>query len=310
MNAYTVVDVTPDTVEWEAERRSSVGASEVAAVLGLSPYGTPLDVYKSKHGHDRQFDPLLSFVGHASEIVIEKWVSEYAGLNVVLKPSFMARSREWPFLHASFDRVSEGPFTTWQFKTASQYASHHWDEGIPTDYRVQVQAEMAVAGTERAAVVVWIGGREFRLFWERRDDKFIRETLAPRVGVFWDDVQAGRAPLPSTPAELNEVPVEPGKTLEADDTVMEAIARRAVLLSDAKAQEAEADQLKVAIGNWLGDADTITRDGRTVLTFRYQKGRTLFNAKRFREDNPDLAAHYMDQGAGFRVMRTMKGALE
>lgn len=303
---YEVVKVTPDTDEWLEERRKSVGASEVAAVMGLSAYGvTPLDVYKSKHGVDREFDPVLGFIGHASEPIIHEWVERFSGLNVTLQPGFMARSVEHPFLHASFDRVGDG-FKA-QFKTAHHYAGHHWDEGIPTDIRVQVQAEMAVSGDPRALVVVWIGGREFRHYWEPRDDKFISEHLIPAVEQFWrGNVTAGVAPEPSTVAELNEIPVEPGKSLEADDTVLEAIDRRAVLLSDAQSMTEEADALKVAIGQWLGDADTITKDGRNVLTYRYQKGRSGFDQKSFREVHPDLYNEFVTQGKPFRVMRTIK----
>ena len=116
--------------------------------------------------------------------------------DVTLQPGFMARSVEHPYLHASFDRVSTAPFLTWQFKTAHHYTGCHWDEGIPTDIRVQVQAEMAVAGTSRAAVVVWIGGREFRLFWEPRDDRFIDEHLIPTVRDFWDTNVRAQVPPP------------------------------------------------------------------------------------------------------------------
>lgn len=304
---FTRVEVEPDTLEWEQERRSSVGASEVAAVLGLSPYSTALDVYKHKHGVDREFDPLLSFIGHESEAIIAKWVERYSGLDVRMDPAFMARSAEWPFLHASFDRVSSGPFTTWQFKTAHHYTGHKWDEGIPTDIRVQVQAEMAVAGTQRAAVVVWIGGREFRLFWEPRDDRFIREHMIPALTEFWDGVQAGSAPMPSTLAEnAEQFPTISGKEIEASDAALEAIERRAVLLSDIQEQKAEADALQLVVANYMGDADSLTHEGRKVLTYKTQAGRASFDGKKFREEHPDLAAEYTKQGAPFRVMRTVK----
>lgn len=308
MSGYTTVNVTPDTPEWERERRKSVGASEVAAVMGLSPYGvTALDIYKHKLGVDRPFDPLLGWIGHQSEPIIEGWVHEFSGIDVQLQPGFMARSVDHPYLHASFDRVSPQPFCTWQFKTAHHYAGHHWDEGVPTDIRVQVQAEMAVAGTPRAAVVVWIGGREFRLFWEPRDDRFINEHLIPTVRDFWDaNVRAHVPPQPSTLAELNEVYITQEVQVEANDDALEAVERRAVLLSDIEAQQAEADALKLAIGNYMGTADTLTHNGRKVLTFKTQKGRQSFDAAALKRDHPDIALAYTSQGSPFRVMRTVK----
>ncbi|MEO2134642.1 lambda-exonuclease family protein [Microbacterium sp.] len=308
MTAYTVVKVTPDTPEWERERRNSVGASEVAAIMGLSSYGnTALDVYKHKLGIDRPFDPLLAWIGHQSEPIIEAWLREFSGLDLDIHPGFMARSVEHPYLHASFDRVCPRPFTPIQMKTAHHYSGHHWDEGIPTDIRVQVQAEMAVSGASRALVVVWIGGREFRLFWEPRDDRFINEHLIPTVRDFWDaNVRARVPPQPSTLAELNEVYITQEVAVEASDSALEAVERRAVLLSDIESMQAEADALKLAIGNYMGPADTLTHHGRKVLTFKTQKGRQSFDKRGFEADHPDLVAAYTTQGAPFRVMRTVK----
>ena len=301
---YERVNVTPDTPQWAAERRNSVGASEVAAVMGLSAYGvTPLDVYKHKHGVDRPFDPVLSFIGHESEPIIEKWVHAFSGLDVDLQPGFMARSVEHPYLHASFDRVAQNPFTTFQFKTAHHYAGHHWDEGIPTDIRVQVQAEMAVAGTARAAVVVWIGGREFRLFWEPRDDRFINEHMLPAVQQFWDgNVRAQVPPPVSTVAEVNALPTEAVET-ELSVEAFDVLERITVLNSDIDAQTKERDALKVALAQYTGTADTLTYRGEKVATWRQQKGRVGFDKEGLRADHPNLIAKYTTQGAPFRVLR-------
>lgn len=305
---YQIVDVTPDTPEWLQERRSSVGASEVAAVMGLSPYNTPLDIYKSKSGIDREFDPLLSFIGHESEHIIHKWVEAWSGVQVQLEPAFMARSTTYPFLHASFDRVSHDPFVTWQFKTAHQYTGHKWDEGIPTDIRVQVQAEMLVAGTRRAAVVVWIGGREFRLFWEDRDDRFIEEHMVPALTKFWTDYEAGIAPPPSTPGELAEAWPSDAASMDAPEVALEWIEKRAFLLASAKEMTEEADAIKQALGEYMLDAgvDTFYHDGRKLLTYKKQKGRESFDTAALKRDRPELVAEYTKQGADFLVMRTYK----
>lgn len=303
MSAFIRVDVTPDTPAWAEERRLSVGASEVAAIMGLSPYDTALDVYLHKQGVDKHFDPVLSYSGHASETVVEGWIREFSGLNIDPLPGFMARSTEWPFLHASFDRVTEGPFLTIQIKTAAQYAGHHWDEGIPTSIRVQVQTEMAVAGTPRALVVVWIGGREYRTYWEARDDRFILEHLIPTVQQFWDgNVRAGVPPLPSTLAEVNAIETVVSE-LELSGEAFDILERITVLNSDIQTQSAERDALKVALGQYVGAADTLTFEGRKVATWKSQKGRMGFDKAGFAAEHPDLLAEFTVQGAPFRVLR-------
>ena len=307
-STYRIIDVQPDTDEWLLERRKSIGASEIAAVMGMSPYSTALDVYKSKSGVDKHFDPLLSFIGHESEAIIAKWVEEFSGVPVKLEPAFMARSVEYPFLHASFDRVSSDPFTTWQFKTAHQYTGHKWDEGIPTDIRVQVQAEMLVAGTDRAAVVVWIGGREFRLFWEMRDNKFIGEHMIPQLTQFWADLQAGVAPPPSNVAEMAEAWHDSGEEMEATEEMQEIIEQRAFLLASAKEMEEDANKLRDRLGQRMLEANVekLTVGGKTLLTYKRQLGRASFDQKRLREERPDIAAEYTTQGAPYMVMRTYK----
>lgn len=306
---YVVVNVTPDTDEWLEERRKSVGASEVPAVMNMSAYGnTPLDVYKSKKGVDREFDPILAFIGHASEPIMHRWVEEHSGLNLSLYPGFMARSVEHPFLHASFDRVAEDG-TKVQMKTAGQYAGHSWDEGVPTDIRVQVQAEMAVSGDARELVVVWIGGREFRYYWEPRDDRFINEHLIPTVGAFWNgNVALDNPPEPSTVAEVAEVWPTGMEPMEAPDELMERIEQRAFLLATAKEAEADAETIKVELGQFMlaNGVDTFTREGRKVLTFKKQSGRVGFDAASLKRDHPELVAEYTTQGADFMVMRTYK----
>lgn len=306
---YTIVNVEPDTPEWLEERRKSVGASECPAVMGMSTYGqTPLDIYKAKHGLDREFDPVLGFIGHASEPIMHEWVERFSGLNLKLLPGFMARSVEYPFLHATFDRVTEDGVKV-QMKTAHQYTGHHWDEGVPTDIRVQVQAELAVSGDARALVVVWIGGREFRHYWEPRDERFIREYLLPTVGAFWNgNVALGVPPEPSTVAEIAELWPTGAEPMEVTDELMERIEQRAFLLATAKEAEEDAEKIRVALGQFMAEnaVDTFTKGGKTVLTFKKQNGRTGFDAAALKRDHPDLAAEYTTQGAPFMVMRTYK----
>jgi putative phage-type endonuclease len=303
---FTIVEVTPDTLEWEEERRRSVGASEAAAVMGMSSYGnTALDIYRQKHGIDRAFDPLLAWIGHQSEPIMHAWVEDFSGLGLTLLPGFMARSVEHPFLHATFDRCTTSGLKI-QMKTAHHYTGHHWDDGIPTDIRVQVQAEMAVSGDPRELVVVWIGGREFRYFWEARDDRFIDEYLIPQLHAFWHgNVLAGVAPDPSTMREVNEVLTDQ-RPVDLSDTAFDLLEEITVLNSDIQSMTEERDAKKVALAQYVGPADTLLHRGRKVATWRSQKGRVGFDKAGFAAEHPDLLAAFTTVGAPFRVLRRTK----
>lgn len=304
MVSYTIVDVTPDTDEWLQERRASIGASEVAAVMGLSQWATPLDVYQSKHGVDKPFDPLIALLGHEAERTLSRWLVELSGLNPDLSPGFMARSVEHPFIHATPDRMwGDVPV---QIKTAHEFTAHKWDEGIPIEYRVQVQTEMLVLGAPRALLVVQIGARDVRAIWETRDDRFIEDHLVPTVAEFWGRVESHEPPPPSTVAEIAAAYPSEAIELELSDEAFEVLERITVLNSDIQAQEAERDALKVALAAYVETADTLFHGGQKVATWKSQKGRAGFDQKRFREDHPDLAAEYTTQGAPFKVLRSVK----
>ena len=301
MSGYVVVNVVPDTSEWIEERRRSVGASEVAAVMGLSKWTTPLDVYRSKHGIDKPFDPLLALVGHMDEAVMHRWLVELSGLNPDLSPGFMARSTEHPFIHATPDRMwGDIPV---QLKTAHEFTAHKWDEGIPTEYRVQVQTEMLVTGAARALLVVRIGARDFRAIWEPRDDRFIDEHLIPTVREFWDtNVRAQVPPPVSSIAEVNALPTYTVET-ELSSEAFDVLERITVLNSDIDAQSKERDALKVVLAQYTGTADTLTFEGRKVATWRQQKGRKGLDREGLAAEHPDIIAKFTVTGQPFRVLR-------
>lgn len=303
---YTIVDVTPDTPEWEQERRNSIGASDVPAILGLSPWGTPLSVYRAKMGVPDDFDPELAFIGHEEERTMENWILKFRTADIPrVLPPFMARSREYPWLHASFDRLAdhEGLLAPIQMKTAHQYTGKDWENGIPLVVQAQIQAEILVLDAPFGWAVVFVGGRKFYLRRVERDDKFINEYLLPETERFWTEhVQAGVAPEPSTFAEVAEVwPSEPGTSIPGSELVLEAADRRAVLLSDAKALKDEADALTLAIAQYMQTAEVLTDPtGAPVLSYKTQQGRrTVTDLDALEQAHPE----FVKRGAPFKVMR-------
>jgi putative phage-type endonuclease len=320
MRPFTRVDVTSDTPEWEAERMHSVGASEVPAIMGLSPYGgTATSTYRAKKGIGKPFDPVLGFIGHASEAIIHQWVIQFAADSYPeyrdhfagLRRGFMARSRSHPWVHASFDRVSytDKELVTWQFKTAHQYVGHHWEEGVPVDVEAQVQTEIFVAGTSYAFVVVWIGGREFKLYRIERNTEWIEGEMLPAVTSFWhDNVLANVEPLPMTRAEVAEryASGEKGSRVKGSTAVLEAVDQRAVLLADKKLIDAELEPLDVAIGNYMQGIDTLLdKHDQPVLTYRSQSGRRSVDLAKLENDYPDVFPHVVKTGDNFMVLRTV-----
>lgn len=315
---YTRVNVVPDTPEWEAARLESVGASEVPAILGLSPYEgqTPRAVYRAKKGAANTFDPLMSFVGHGSEDIIAQWVSRFAAADYPewadiirpLGPGFMARSNNAPWLHASFDRTStyDGAMIPWQFKTAHQFTSHKWDEGVPVEVEAQVLTEVYVAGAPFGFAVVWIGGRTFRMFRIDRNDEWYENHLIPKTADFWQHVIDGIEPDPITKAEIAEAYPSRASVIEGLPEVFDWVDQRDVLLADKKAIEAELDPIEVGIGAYMQEHDTLTRDGHPILTYKSQSGRRSVDYATLYAEWPAAYAATVENGRPFKVFRRVK----
>jgi putative phage-type endonuclease len=304
---FVRVDVTPDTPTWEEERRHTLGASEVPAVLGVSPYATPLDIYQAKFGVERTFDPELSFIGHAEELTVGRWVRRFHPELGLLRRGFMARSTETPWLHASFDRfvVRRGAWAPVQIKTAHQYAGGDWADEVPLPVRVQVQAELHVYGAPYGWAVGFVGGRRFHLHRIDRDDEFIRDVLIPETRAFWDGhVRAEIPPAPSTPAEAvrrwSGDPDHP--PVIADAELLQILADYDAARHAAKSYEAGAEEYALALMKRLGDAtELVDEHGRTLLTWRPRAGSRRFDTTRFREEHPELATEYTTTGAPTRT---------
>lgn len=284
MSAFERVDVVPDTHAWEQERRASIGASEVPAILGLSPHATPLDIYRGKYGAGRDIDPELAFIGHAEEVVIGRWLRKFRPELGVIRRGFMARSLEAPWLHASIDRfvVKRGTWIPVQMKTAHQYAADQWEDDVPLAVQAQIQAELFVLGAPYGWAVAFVGGRRFHLHRIDPDPAFVAEILLPQTRTFWfDHVAAGIPPEPSTSAEAVSLwPGGEGEVIADAETLRlweDLLSAQSV---ERRAAE-RADELKLALQIQMRDAETLVGPmGDVLATWRPTPGSTYTTTRK------------------------------
>ena len=205
----------PGSTEWLAARRNGVGASEVAALLGLPCYGkrTQLDVWLSKMGkanEERTQDETgWSTSGRFAEpMIADRYQHERiaAGENIVLAPSATEVDGVLPYLFATPDRdvfaVMDGlehpsspecntrvQLRTLEIKNRNEFVRDQWGaagtDEIPLDVLAQVQTQLGVTGMGEAHVAVLIGGWDFRIMRVEADPGFHALTREA-VQVFWE----------------------------------------------------------------------------------------------------------------------------
>lgn len=293
-----------DSPEWHEARRTSLGASEIAAVLGLSPWQSPLSVYMAKMGVRNQIPEDLAYFGRALEEPIAQWIKDKRPEVPPLKPGFSARNAEYPWLSASPDRVADdaGLLLPIELKTSSAFSRDSWADGVPDYYAVQVQTQLLVLGAPYGWLAVLHGGNDPELY-RIEADPIVQEQIVRITGEFWrDHVLAEVPPEPTTTAEAVELwPGDPEVTVEGDERLYELWGTYGLMQAEAVELGRQLDSIKLELQKAMQDAVALTYQGRELFTWRPRAGSRRLDAKALQADHPDIFATYYKAGEPTRV---------
>lgn len=285
---------------WLEERRKGIGGSDVAAIMGLSPWKTAYQVYreKRKEVEDWSGNELTDW-GKRMEPAIRQWYSDTTGRDVRLPDKIMYHPQH-PFMLASLDGFTDDGRIV-EIKTAR--SGKNWGEPetnqIPDYYAVQVHHYMTITGFQVADVPVSIAGGHPALYVVEAD-KEISEMIIEACAKFWERVQAGNPPDPVTYADavarFGNLRAE--GAIVADDNVIRAVevikGTRAQIKELEEHEEAWKARLIIALGD-AGDT-LIDSAGNTLLTYKLTSGRKTFDSKAFQKDQPNLYQKYLKTG--------------
>lgn len=171
----------PGSESWHAARANGIGGSEIAAVLGLSPYESRFSLWHRKQG-------LIAPVEESEEMywgkvhepgICARFAKEHPDLDITAAPTYRHPDRPWqianPDRHAGPDLL--------EAKT-SRDAEGWGEEGtdqIPVHYRAQCLWYMDVTGARRCWVAVLIAGSEYREYvveYDADEAAFMRTAAA------------------------------------------------------------------------------------------------------------------------------------
>jgi len=299
MNTSTQSILDTTRAEWLQERRRGIGGSDVAAILGLSSWRTPLDVYLDKTGQrvDRDEDNPAMYWGRTLEPVIRQHYADTTGRNVI-QPNGILIHPEHAFMFANVDGVTEDGrvFEAKTARTASGWGEAGSDD-VPDAYALQVQHYMAVTGLPVADIAVLIGGSDFRVYHVEADPD-LQADMIMEESEFWQHVIEQRPPEPVSFAEVVQRWGKSGRTgnVMATPDAEAAWKKLVKLRADNKINAEFEDELKAVICKALGDqGDTlITSTGTVLATWKQSKPAMRLNVARLTEDHPDLVAQYRE----------------
>lgn len=174
---------------WLEARKKGIGASEVAAILGLSPWSSPIQVWARKKGFaEEPADNLRFKVGRKLEGPIAELYAERCKVQLEKPNPALLIHPDVPLVGTP-DRFVVNQDIGVEIKTADVSQAHLWGEDgtdqIPQFYLTQVAAYLALTGWEAWDVAVLIGLSDFRVFRIVRDIE-VQEYILESVKIWWD----------------------------------------------------------------------------------------------------------------------------
>ena len=190
---------------WHTWRAQGVGGSEIGALLGLSKFQSPLELFLRKIGEDvypfdgnvftkagQHDEDLLRFRAQYFEVggdTMKMWENIEAGKKVRNTKAypFMVFSKDYPYLFANVDGKCyerNGEKLLLEIKTTSSYASRNYIGGLNPTYLCQVQLYMMILGLDKALIFQRVDGIEYEMYEIPADDEF-QQTILDKATEFW-----------------------------------------------------------------------------------------------------------------------------
>ena len=262
--------------EFLADRMTGIGGSDVAAILGLSKWRTPYQVWEEKTGRKKSDkDSEILHFGNVLEQVVADEFSARRGVKVQRRNQ-MIRSTDHPELVANIDRYIVGGGVL-ECKTADKFTRHLWGDSasddVPEYYLTQVQHYMHVTGWHDGYLAVLIGGNEYRDY-EIPYDAELAEYCAARCVEFWNNYVVKDVPPPLTASDdlTNAFQWVSGSTITATPEIETLVKKIKELKAAKKEAETLEAELSAQVKIFIGENETLfSRDGEKLATWKKNK---------------------------------------
>lgn len=141
----------------------TVGGSDVAAIFGLSPWTTPLELWMQKKGRMKAKPKPNTGqleMGHLLEPIAAHFYAQKTG-NLVAEDTNLYQHADFPYALANFDRrytrKEDGEPGILECKSCTYHKAADWQDGAyPIYYEMQLRFYLAVADVEYGAFsAVW-----------------------------------------------------------------------------------------------------------------------------------------------------------
>ncbi|MFM7012936.1 MAG: YqaJ viral recombinase family protein [Betaproteobacteria bacterium] len=301
-------------------RPHGIGGTDISAILGFSPYRTPVQLWAEKVGlsnPETTEEIHLRFGQHLEPFVATEY-ERVTGLHTIAPdgPLFHA---EHSFMFANVDRLvttskSDPAFQVGRVvanrilecKTSSVFGSKGWGEvgtdQVPAHYLLQCAWYLAVANIERADIAVLIGNNDFRVYSIARVHR-LEGLLLESAKRFWNVNVKGKVPPAIQTvhdAHLLFASEVPGSQLEASARELELIEKYEHARLKASEIEKETQEIKAELLACMGTAQDLTHNGTVIASWRSIKAVKRLDVRALRVAHPEIAERFSITGQATR----------
>jgi len=269
MTAKVVLPAEASREEWLAARRLGIGGSDIGALLGASPWSTPLDVWADKTG---QAEPTpendAMKVGTRLEPGVIglglDWLADNHGGRWWLDdtPALLAHPDQ-PVAQYSPDGIAHGRDATVLLE-AKVTGKYHDD--APPHWVAQVHWGLGITGLDLGLLVAVNGSRA--RYWEITADPVWFGNALDYAAAWWTSHVLG-GEMPDADPARDDLLIfrkpDPDLAVEIEADLIEALTAARAAARDAEDRKKDAE---AAVKAALGDATAGTVDGVTRVTWK------------------------------------------
>lgn len=278
--------------EWLALRMGFVGGSDIAAIMGVSPWATPFTVWCEKLGVSAKKDTAAMQYGRDNEERILSYAQDILGADakVYKSPAVYMRG----IMGANLDGIAVvGDIEIGiEIKTTSN--RRRWDN-VPYYYYLQVQHYMAVC--DLSIFYLFAEGAAWQDYYIINRDETVQAQIHLAIDDFWGCVASQNPPYMPSSVDRRELAymvaaAKAGilKSLMTDNDLSRACESYLAAQKELMATEAIVESLRVNLLVGMGQGDQALAPGFKIKSKSVETQR--FDAARFKRDYPDLYAQY------------------
>jgi putative phage-type endonuclease len=264
--------------EWHDERKGAIGGSDIAAIMGKSPWKSYYTLWAEKSGLiDDDIEPTMAMkLGTAFEPVIRQlWAEDNAQWLQVTDTGTWA-SNTFPTWKANPDgiiRWNDGELGILEIKHTSQW----WDR-LPDAYELQVQWYLHLLGLQRGIVVAVAGGywREFEVEYDLELMQAVQLSVAEFEHLVANGIEPGFDGSTSTYETIRAL--SPG--IKDEDYELGNLYSELILAKEtADEAEEQLQELKSIVLAKMDGAKYGTFNGQKVITLQSRGGKPFITFK-------------------------------